>query len=370
MIIGIDATRANKPQKTGVEWYSYHLIRELAQLPSRHILRLYFRNTPEEGLQNLGPNVTYRILRWPLPYLWTQMRLSWEMLIHPPDLLFIPAQIIPLIHPARTITTIHDVAFKPYPDSYRLRSRLYLDFAARLARRLPMILTISEFSRQEIHAYYAIPLASIVVTPLGFAHDESKPAPIAPAKFGVREPYLLYIGRLERKKNVSVIVKSFNLIKKEKWGRNFQLILAGVKGHGWEAIERLIRSSAFREDIKIIGWITEAEKHSLLERATAFILLSAYEGFGLPLLEAMASRTPVIASDQAALPEIAGSAAYLVPRGSSKAVRDALKDIIHNAAVRNQLITAGEKRVRDFTWRKTAEKTMEAFEALLKRIIL
>src|SRR3989338_44165 len=111
MVIGIDATRANKSQKTGVEWYSYHLIRELIKLPTPHTFRLYFRDAPEPGLAKLGQDVEYRILRWPPRYLWTQVRLSWEMLMHPPDLLFIPAQIIPLLHPTNTVTTIHDVAF-------------------------------------------------------------------------------------------------------------------------------------------------------------------------------------------------------------------------------------------------------------------
>src|SRR5204862_208036 len=98
MIIGIDATRANKPQKTGVEWYSYHLIRDLAKMKGPHTYRLYFNTPPEAGLMNLGPKIEYRILRWPFRYLWTQVRLGFEMIMNPPDLLFIPAQIIPFIH--------------------------------------------------------------------------------------------------------------------------------------------------------------------------------------------------------------------------------------------------------------------------------
>lgn len=366
MIIGIDATRANKAQKTGVEWYSYHLIRELAKLPTDHAIRLYFNASPEPGLANLGSNVEYRILRWPFRYLWTQIRLSWEMLMHPPDLLFIPAQIIPLIHPSRTVTTIHDVAFKPYPESYRPWSRWYLNLAAKLAAKLPLILTISEFSKKEITKYYDIAPERITVTYLGFLHETRVPTMDATIRLAIREPYLLYIGRLERKKNIIALIKSFELIKKESWGQRQHLVLVGTKGYGWDEINKLIGSSANKDDIIVAGWVTQAEKNRLLDHATALIMLSAYEGFGLPVLEAMDARTPVITSDQASLPEIGGTATVQVPRGDTRAVRDALRDIIFNDALRNKLLDVGSLQVKQFTWHTTAEKTLVAFEGLLK----
>ncbi|OGY92335.1 MAG: hypothetical protein A3B31_00765 [Candidatus Komeilibacteria bacterium RIFCSPLOWO2_01_FULL_53_11] len=367
MVIGIDATRANKPQKTGVEWYSYHLIRELVKLPSPHTFRLYFRNTPEEGLAHLGANVEYRILRWPFRYLWTQARLSIEMLFSPPDMLFVPAAVVPPLHPARTVTTIHDVAYLPYPQSYSWFSRWYLHYAARKASRLPMILTISRFSKDEIVKYYGVPQTNIAVTHLGFAHTTVQPASMVTTKFNIEEPYLLYIGRLERKKNVAVLVKAFDLIKREPWGNQFELVLAGIKGHGWEEIEQTIAASKYRDDIKIIGWVTEEEKHTLFARATAFILLSAYEGFSIPLLEAMAARTPAITSDQAALPEVGGTAVMRTPRGDTAAVRDALHTIIFDHALRQSLIDEGSRRVKSFTWRHTAEQTLAALNALEQR---
>ncbi len=365
MIIGIDATRANKANKTGVEWYSYYLIRELASLPAKHTYRLYFNSAPEPGLANLGPAFEYRILKWPFKYLWTQFRLSFEMLVNPPDLLFIPAQIIPIIHPAKTITTIHDVAYLPYPESYSRKSRMYLDFAAKIAKKLPRILTVSEFSKKEITKYYGIDPKKIIVTPLGFSHETKANAQVVMTKYGLKNPFILYVGRLERKKNVAVIVDAFNMIKDESWGRDFELVLVGVKGHGWEEIEKVINASHYKNDIKIVGWVSEPEKHTLLAEAKAFILLSAYEGFGIPLLEAMSARTPVITSNQAALPEVGGDATYIVPRGKPGKVRDALKDILYNSEMREKLIERGTARVELFSWKKTAEKTLQALEQLL-----
>lgn len=366
MIIGIDATRANKAHKTGVEWYSYHLIRELTRIQTAHTFRLYFNTDPEPGLSKLGPNVEYRVLRWPFRYLWTQIRLSFEMLINAPDLLFIPAQIIPIIHPRRTVTTIHDVAYLPYPESYSRKSRWYLDFAAKLAKKLPRILTVSEFSKKEITKYYGIDPERITVTPLGFSHETKANAEVVMTKYNIKNPFIVYVGRLERKKNVAVIVDSFNLIKDETWGRDFELVLVGVKGHGWEEIEKVIHASPHKDDIKLVGWATEAEKHTLLAESKAFILLSAYEGFGLPLLEAMSAHTPIITSNQAALPEVGGSATYIVPRGKPSKVRDALKDLIYNTELRETLIARGKERLKLFSWRKTAMLTYEALETTLR----
>jgi glycosyltransferase involved in cell wall biosynthesis len=364
MIIGIDATRANKPQKTGVEWYSYHLIRALSKESSKHIFRLYFRSDPEPSLAKLGENVQYKILSWPFKYLWTQVRLSFEVLINPPDCLFIPAQIIPMIHPSKTITTIHDVAYKPFPTSYSAGSRFYLNLAALLASRLPAIITVSEFSKSEIRKYYNISDKKIHVIPLGLEHADRDPSPMVLTKHAITKPYLLSVGRLERKKNIKLLIKSFNLIKVEPWGKEFQLVLVGIKGHGWGEIERDINVSPFREDIKIVGWVTEPEKHSLFAQAVAFILISAYEGFGLPLLEAMDAGTPIITTDQASLPEVAGEAAITVPRGKINAVRDALQDIVYNKIMRNDLIDKGKLRAKQYTWQRTAKETLAVFDRI------
>ena len=366
MIIGIDATRANKPEKTGVEWYSYHVIREMVKLNTDHTIRLYFRNTPEDGLANLGPRVEYRILHWPLKYLWTQIRLSIEMFFNPPDLLFIPAQIIPLLHPAKTVTTIHDVAFKPYPGSYRPHSRWYLDFAVKLATKLPLILTVSEFSKSEITKYYGIAPEHIAVTPLAFTPAPQADKPMALTRFVIQEPYLIFIGRLERKKNISALIHSFNEIKKEPWGKAMHLVLVGVHGYGWDEIQMTLDHSPHKSDIHLVGWVSEQEKFALLNHAVAFISLSAYEGFGLPLLEAMDRGVPVIASDQASLPEVAGDAAILVPRGNVRAVVDAVQKIQFDHQLRDTLINRGRARAQQFTWTKTAELTSMALDDVLR----
>ena len=119
MIIGIDASRANSLEKTGTEFYSWYLIRELTRQHPEHRFRLYTREPLRDGLEQLGEHVEARVLIWRPGLLWSHLRLSWELLWHRPDMLFVPADTVPLYHPKKTITTIHDVAFERWPEAYR-----------------------------------------------------------------------------------------------------------------------------------------------------------------------------------------------------------------------------------------------------------
>lgn len=363
MIIGIDATQANKPHKTGVEWYAYHLIRELTKLPTKHTWRLYFNCQPQTNLQNLGARVEAVILPWPLPRLWTQLRLSWELLRRPPDLFFAPAQIVPFMHPPKTITTIHDLAFKVYPEDYRLRSRWYLNLAARWASRLPGILTVSEFSKREIIKFLGLKSERITVTHLGLTPRPQSGT--TSSATSVTTPYLLYIGRLEQKKNIDDIVQILETVKERTWGRDFSLVLVGPTGFGWPRIAQRIAMSKCTSSIKVQGWISEQEKSDLLAKAEALILVSDYEGFGLPIIEALASGCPVITTAPGAVAEIVAGAGLIVPPKNPAAAVDAIAKLRQNPDERHRLIVAGRLRAQNYTWQKTAEATLRTMERIL-----
>ncbi len=361
MIIGIDATRANKPHKTGVEWYSYFLIHELIQLDPAITWRLYFNSDPEPGLQDLGPNVEYRQLRWPFTYLWTQIRLSWEMLVNPPDILFIPAQIIPLIHARKTVTTIHDVAYEVFSQDLSFKSRSYLRFAAYLAKWFcRLILTVSQFSKDEIIKYYGIAADKIIVTPLGI-----HPPQMISEQKRQRQNYLLYVGRLESKKNIAQLIEVYNKVTQTDWGRDLELYLAGYPSRGWQEAQEKINHYGLANKVRILGWVTESEKWQLLSEARCYVHLAKYEGFGFGPLEAMAVGTPAIVNNAASLPEIVADAAWLVDANDVTMVVDTIGSIITDPASSQATIERGQHRWQQFTWRVTAEKTLAAFRQLM-----
>src|SRR3989338_7400368 len=175
MIIGIDASRANNEQKTGVGWYAYHLIQELkktnSQFPIPNYRVVLYSDRPLEGeLAHLPEHWESKVLRWPPKRLWTQMRLSWEMLVRPPDVLFIPAHVFPIIHPKKTVMTVHDVAAVRFPETYNWFELWYTIWSAKTAlKKLWKIIVPSEFTKTELSAMSADKNSqNVVVIPHGY----------------------------------------------------------------------------------------------------------------------------------------------------------------------------------------------------------
>jgi len=357
MVIGIDATRANKPHKTGVEWYCFFLIQEMIKQAPDVTFRLYFNTPPESTLQNLGSNVQYRQLRWPWRYLWTQARLSLEILINPPDVLFIPASIIPIISARRTFTTIHDVAYEVYKHDLSQKSRIYLRLASYWAKWFcRKIITVSEFSKQEIIKYYQVASEKIIVAHLGLnwpaIHQATKISSTPD------QPYLLYVGRLESKKNIVRLIETFEAVRATSWGHNFNLYLIGTPSRGWSEAKKMIKEKNLTTVVRQKGWVTEEEKFNYLKNARVYVQLAKYEGFGFGPLEAMAMGTPTVVNNAGSLPEVCGSQAILVDAENISTTVEAIRQATQDEAIRQKLITDGLLWVQQYTWQKTAEKTL------------
>ncbi len=364
MIIGIDASRANRPRKTGVEWYNYHLIQHLKRLPASadHSWLLYGNTPLTHGLE-LGPPAWHETrLSWPPKYLWTQIRLSFEMWHRPPDVLYVPAHVLPRIIPKRSVVVIHDVGFRRMPSLYKPVQRLYHEWSTRdIVKRASRILTVSEFSRQEIVETFGASYEQVEVIYPGINHDRyrrvsAEDARIVLERFQIRKPFFVYIGRLERKKNVALIVRAFAQAHPDA-----ELVLAGPSGLGHEELEDLARQSPNPDAIHFVGYITEEEKVALLSSATALIHPAWYEGFGIPIVEAMACHCPVICSEVASLPEVAGRehVQWFDPTN--------VDELAHEMHLALQPEDGRERRLerafewaQQYTWEQAAEQTLRA----------
>ncbi len=425
MVIGIDASRANVKERTGVEWYSYYLIEELKKLtgfptspipagrptglnlslerrgtafsspplskggtPSippllrggiggvgtdrrdLHVI-LYSREPLADDLARLPPGWESRVLRWPPKKFWTQIRLSWEMLWHRPDVLFVPSHAIPIIHPKNTITTIHDIGFLRYPDLYPRHDKRYhiraLNFALTYARR---IITISEITKQELIAlagagHEKISPEKITVTHLGLDqqkyHSHHPPEAIKAIlkKYNIQQPYIFFLGRLEKKKNIKNIIKAFSLLRQSK---QYQLVLGGSPGFGFDTpkLRPIVHDLKDKGCLKILGFVPEADVPYLMAGASLFLFPSLYEGFGIPLLEAMASGTPIVTSRCGSMPEIVGEAAQMVENPlKPEEIASALAQTLFDEQLRRVLILRGLERAKQFSWEQCAKKTLE-----------
>lgn len=368
MLIGIEASRANRREKTGVEWYAWHVIQQLKQFAESdaHSWLLYSNEPLMMGLEKGPKNWHEMRLAWPPKYLWTQTRLSWEMYRSPPDVLYVPAHVLPRAIPARSVVTIHDVGFARLPELYKPIQRWYHDWATKdIVKRASRILTVSEFSKREIIEFYGAHPDKIFVTPNGIDHARYRPIAKADAtpivdKYRLPEPYLLFVGRLERKKNVKMIVEAFTRFKQLRGeGDPLHLALAGLTGVGFEEIEAAIAASPAKSQIRLLGYVNEDDKAALLNRATALVHPAWYEGFGIPPLEALACGTQVICSWIASLPEVVGEphALWFDPRDIDSLVQQITRAVDDPAGALERR-EAGIAWAKQYTWERTARETL------------
>jgi glycosyltransferase involved in cell wall biosynthesis len=365
MLIGIDASRTTTARRTGTETYSLYLIRELLALNRRHHVRLYFNQPPPPGL--IPGDADLRVI--PFPRLWTHGRLAWELVARPPDLLFVPAHVLPLVHPRRSVVTVHDLGYLYYPQAHTLSQNLYLRWSTRHnARSAARILADSEATRQDLIRHYHIPREKIVVVHPG--RDEAL-APVSDpaildataARYGLSAAgcYLLYVGTLHPRKNLVRLVQAFALAAGEL-DPAVQLVLAGKRGWLHDQIFAQVQQSGVQDRVVLTGYVPREDLPALMSGALAFVFPSLYEGFGLPVLEAMACGTPVLCSRASSLPEVAGDAALLVDPLDTAALAAALRRIVTDESLRRTLVERGFDQVRRFSWRRCARETLDVLE--------
>ncbi len=424
MLIGIDASRANKKHKTGVEWYSYHLIRRLARLDSKNEYVLYTdqpltgglvdlckKDNPEKGnveirkdkngfqiLKSPHGNFKAKVLKWPIPFFWTLGRFSLEMFLKKPDILFVPAHGIPFFSPPKTINTIHDIAFvhkkKIYDKSdilkkgflrkcvnsivkfvtfgkYSANSRDYLRWSVKFSlRNSKKIIAISEATKNEILEYYGNDHEDkIEVIHNGYdANDykkigDSKRVEEVLEKYGIVKPYFLYAGRLERKKNTPLLVDAFAMAKETNKKLKHKLVLIGPPGFGYDEVKYTIQEFNLDNEVIIPGWVDQEDMSIIFSEASVFIFPSLYEGFGIPVLEAMSSEVPVIASHIPALKEVANDAALFFNKTDKLDLAQAMNKML-DEDLRNKYISLGKERINKFSLEKCASETLKLIENL------
>jgi glycosyltransferase involved in cell wall biosynthesis len=359
MRIAIDASPAAKMPRTGTEFYTLHLILALAQIDADNEYVLLFNgDAPEEFVALPGD---FRSQEVPQRWLWAQTRLARELRRLRPDVFFAPANVLPFLHPPTCVTTIHDVAFRLFPECYSAFVRWYLDLTTRFAlRRAGKVIAVSHATKDDLVQIYGADPSRIEVIHSGVpAFSEALPTSEEIAstlsRLGITPPYLLFLGRLETKKNVARIVLAFLRLKDQ--GIPHQLVLGGSPGVGFAETKALIDASAFAKDIILTGYVAD-EKDCLYAGADAFVFPSLYEGFGFPILEAARHGTPVVTSRGSSLSEVAGDAAVLVDPLDVDQIADGISRVLGDRKFRERLVNQGYERLRDFDWRTTAAEVL------------
>jgi glycosyltransferase involved in cell wall biosynthesis len=364
MHLGLDASRATVARRTGTESYALHLIRALLSQASSHAVTLYFRDPPKPDLFPAPPGgrVTQRVI--PFPRLWTHLRLAWDLwAARPrPDVLFIPAHVVPLICPVPAVVTVHDLGYRFFPDAHPLRQRLYLDFSTRFsAWAAAHVLADSEATRRDLIRMDRVPAEKITVVYPG--RDEAvrraDPAPVR-AQHRLPERYLLHVGTLQPRKNLLRLIDAHAALQTDF--PDLHLVLAGRPG--WLSAPIVAAALARPERVHLLAYVPDESLAGLYSGAAAFVFPSLYEGFGLPVLEAMACEVPVVCSNTSSLPEVAGEAAMSVDPLDTGALAAAIRRVLLDPSLRSTLVARGLDQITSFTWDRAARETL----AILERV--
>jgi glycosyltransferase involved in cell wall biosynthesis len=368
MWIGLDASRVTAARRTGTENYARRLIAGLLALgQGRHRFSLYFRDDPTPSAADWLPapaDIEMRVM--PFPRLWTHARLSWELLRRPrPDVLFVPAHVLPLVHPLPSVVTLHDLGYRHFPEAHPPGQRRYLDWSTRFsARGASLVVADSQATRRDLARFYSIHEDKIRVVYPG--RDESlrpsDPRPVR-ARYGLPEDYILHVGTLQPRKNLLRLIEAAERLAREHPG--LQLVLAGRPG--WLSGPILERARASPSVVRLLDYVPDGDLAGLYSGARVFAFPSLYEGFGFPVLEAMACGTPVVCAGTSSLPELAGEAALLVDPADTDDLAHALGRALRDDSLRATLIALGRAQAQRFSWGQAAAGVMAVLEEAAQR---
>lgn len=372
--IAIDYTAAVR-QRAGIGRYTRGLVRALAEVDHETAYLLFSagREAPERPWPANFRKRELPLSDRHLAILWQRLRLPFpvELLTGPIDLFHSPDFTLPPVRRARTVLTIHDLSFLRHPECFSKPLLGYLlANVPRAVGRADFLLADSESTRQDLIELLSVPPERVAVVYPGVEAHFAPLADAAPleahlARYGIRRPYLLGVGTLQPRKNFVRLIRAYYALR-ERYRIPHRLVIAGGKGWLFEEIEETIHALRLEEWVQITGFIPDEDLPALYQGADVFAFPSLYEGFGIPILEALACGTPVVTSNTSSMPEAAGKAALFVDPEDVEALAEALWTLLQDAALRNALRACGFEQVKHFSWAASARKVCSIYRHLIE----
>ena len=394
MRIGIDCRTILNPnggELAGVGHYTYYLVKNLLAIDKDNEYVLFFARKSDFFKEFEAANVTIKIFPFYgrkkyLPIIYSHLLVSLFFAKEKLDLLHCPANVIPLFYRWPSVVTVHDLAIYKYPEMFPSGKVFKQSFATKVSvpnslKRAKKIIAVSESTKNDIMRLFGVANDKIGVVYEGVEswdkdHSSRESLFFLKEKYGIGDKYLLFIGSIEPRKNLARLVRAFKglALENDSPAAGCQLILAGGKGWKNEDVFKEIElaNSALSEKrsgeaVKYLGYVSNEDKMSLIGRAAGFVFPSLYEGFGLPVLEAMSAAVPVVTSNVSSLPEIAGrDGALLINPEEEKEIKEAMARILSDKDLSDRLSIGGGDRARMFSWEKCARQTLEIYEKITK----
>lgn len=376
MRIAIDYTPAIA-QRAGIGRYTRDLVDALARVDTADRFTLFSaeRSTAERGFPRAA-NMTARVFdvgNRRMTIFWQRLRapVPAELFMGNADVIHGPDFILPPALRARRVVTIHDLAFLTHPECALPKLVAYLSrVVPRALAAADAVIAVSERTAADLHTLLGVPREKITVIPLGvdpaftLRVDAAAVAALR-ERYALAGPVALAVGTIEPRKNYEGLIAAFDQARREPGGPQ-TLVIAGRKGWLYEGVFAAVERLGLSERVRFLDYIPDGELATLYAAADVLAMPSLYEGFGIPVLEAMASGTPVVCSDGGSLPEVAGDAAVVVPVSDTEALSRALARVASDGELRAALIAKGLERVQGYTWDAAARAHVQVYHAAAK----
>ena len=361
--IAVDLRSLHSTEFSGVESFAVNVLEELLGEDHENGYKLFYNGFKLKKFEYFHfINAQYKQTRIPNRLLNLSLKLfgvpKLEKLTGPCDVLFMPNWNMLAVDPAtKVVLTVHDISPQVVPQYYTWKARAWHHFIniPKLLKRANKLIAVSEFTKTSLIENLKVPADKIVVAPLGVDHENYRPNLSVDKlrdvrnRYGLPGDFVLFVGTVEPRKNLSRLIEAI-----EQLDEPISLVIAGRLGWKYAGLLKQINRSPKRRSIILLGYVPESDKPYILKLASVFAYPSMYEGFGLPILEAMAVGTPVITSNVSSLPEVAGDSALLINPYNVSDIADGIKRLHTDAQMREYYITKGIERSHQFTWAKCA----------------
>lgn len=309
---------------------------------------------------NVHPVVVPPPSRHPiLWYIWFHQTLKFKLRKLKPDLFYSPEFYLTAAREIPQVSVIHDLAYEHFPEDVdKWAARYYKKYSPRYAHQARRILTVSEFSKQDIVSLYGIDPQKITVAPNAcndFFKPVSEEVKIATRKeFSDGKPYFYFVGTIQPRKNIERLLQAFDLFR-ERVGESIKLLIVGRKGWKYEGAMQAFEGMKYKDEVSFTGFVSDEELNRICASSVGLCYVPYLEGFGIPLVEAMYSETAIISSNITAMPEVVGDAALLVDPYQSEQIADKMLELYRSPQLRKQLIEKGAEQRQQFSWDRSAE---------------
>lgn len=371
MNIGIDGNEANISFRVGSGVYAYQLIRHLYELDTWNTYTIYLKDHPVADMPLERHGWKYKIVG--PAKLWTQFGLPLALFTQREKLnvFFTPGHYAPRVAPCPTVVSVLDTAYFNFPEYFKKNDLIQLKAWTKYSvNKATHVMTISESTKKDVIKYYKKNPDDVTVTYIGY--DTETFAPVIDdvkidavlKKYGITRPYILYLGTLQPRKNLTRLVRAFHLLmSQEKYiDLGLKLVIVGKKGWLYEELFDEVKRLKMENVVTFTGFVPDDDKCAILSGAYIYTLPSLYEGFGIPILEAMACGTPVVTSRISSLPEVTGECGVLVDPYNERSIAGGFKLLINDTKLREELRIKGLQWVKHFDWMNTARTTLKVLE--------